>query len=59
MPFAQAPAIRSLSVDGAMVSLRHQEGAEVKTLAIGAVDKLVCEGASGWCILASCPMFRG
>jgi hypothetical protein len=31
-------------VDGAMVPLRQQEGAEVKTLALGTVGKPVCEG---------------
>ena len=34
----QGPPVLQVSVDGAMVPLRHQEWAEVKTLAIGAVS---------------------
>ena len=34
----QGPPVQQVSVDGAMVPLRHQEWAEVKTLAIGTVS---------------------
>ena len=39
----QGPEVQQLSVDGAMVPLVHQEWAEVKTLAIGAIGEPVLE----------------
>ncbi len=38
------PAVQQLSVDGAMVPLVHKEWAEVKTLAIGVVDRRLVDG---------------
>jgi hypothetical protein len=37
-PAPAGPAVHGLSVDGAMVPLRHQEWAEVKTLALGVMS---------------------
>lgn len=42
-PAPEGPPLQFLSVDGAMVPLVHKEGAEVKTLAIGAVQPPVME----------------
>jgi hypothetical protein len=42
-PAPPGPPVQQVSVDGAMVSLVHKEWAEVRTLAIGAVEKPVME----------------
>jgi hypothetical protein len=42
-PAPPGPPVQQVSVDGAMVSLVHQEWAEVRTLAVGVVQKPVME----------------
>jgi hypothetical protein len=42
-PAPPGPAVQQISVDGAMVSLVHKEWAEVRTLAVGVVEKPVME----------------
>jgi hypothetical protein len=42
-PAPPGPAVQQVSVDGAMVSLVHKEWAEVRTLAVGVVEKPVME----------------
>jgi len=42
-PAPPGPPVQQVSVDGAMVSLVHQQWAEVRTLAVGVVEKPVLE----------------
>jgi hypothetical protein len=42
-PAPPGPPVQQISVDGAMVSLVHKEWAEVRTLAVGVVEKPVME----------------